>query len=697
MATPFCVPKRGIGSKARYVRLFKPATTNQGFFLSQVVVTDSTGRNVALNKDVRVNAPAPLSLINPPYPASNLVNGQYQSSDTNYFYPDGNYSPPNGWNYTGELYIDIDLGDEYWIVDITLHISKFAFNYHKTWASGIQVEMRDTYQNKVGPQFTTNERIYDYTMLMRTEQYIRKYGCPNGTTEINNICYKSCPVGKTEINGRCYDACPTAQWHNESELSTTDSTKCISCPDYHKFRNNKTQCLVQCAFNPNIYNGFLSDIDDTVCKSNCLRDEENIQMYPTNATHSYDFNGNFCSTQAYYRDWYLLYKVMYGSEHRFNAWGYWNNYGTNGSGELSVDIFKYAQYKALDATVQGSTNKTMMRRVYRTDRTVYQKSPIGVTITDRPSQGKEAVDKIAIDTIPQGYDTVTVTISGASFEQYFKSYFDWTSTDASLDFRRHATGKGYIVGRFFAQTFSYSGLASSTIVVPVSPPVPTSFSCPQGYTYDASNPSLPCKGNKPNSSWEEIGNKYYGPCDTNFSIDPNNNTVCILDCAARYGSTYKSSTNNMICIDNCSNNFIREGNSCRLDCSRISDSNNKQTVVHSNGLCITAPPSGTNIKKARFPYGPTYIYTWIDTALSLWGSALDCNPCGSMKETGTSEWEYQYTLSKIANATEYYQQFILDKFREIKYISRLEQATTDYPKETRNRQNRDIQRVPILS
>jgi sugar lactone lactonase YvrE len=598
-------PMVGIGRKARYVRLFKDAQTQQGLLLSQIVITDSFGRNIAFRKAVNVNARQTVNTGNNP---AVLVDGVYESRDSIFYMTDGAYFANNiSYTYVNELYIDIDLGDEYWITDITIYVSKVFLGFG-TWARNILVEFRDTYQNKVGAPFTTSARIDDFTLKIRTQS--QGNYCPANSTFDGTNCVTACLATETDFNGRCYAPCDTTlgQYAQES----IDKTKCYSCPTYReRVWGPNLKCRDKCENNPTI--GDMMTYDDNNCVEKCPAQD-------ADGAPNKEF-GSYCQTDSYTPTNPLL-AVINNSIKLFDAFI-----------NMDLQALQFRQlafswppsYGISDVTFDGLKSEDIARRIYRFNKTPEPKQTWDPIATTRSSYAKGVVNKTSL---PPGTQVDTVTYP-AGFTVTHERIYDWSLNTTDPYFRRDTTNPAFVIGRYLAETINLTGTATQVSVsVQTTLPAASALQCPAGYSPNpaATNDSNRCVTTQPPNS-DILAGSYYLQCPAGFSVHPTDRTSCIQDCPSGFTIKNTNTANPDFnkCVYRCPDGYTEfEGNAnkCATDCTRQTDSAGKPMMTNpwvandTNDYmrCITQKPSYyTNYQYARiYMSGPSG--NWFDSA-----------------------------------------------------------------------------------
>lgn len=619
-----CAPKQGLGNRARYVRLVKNNGTNSAFFLSQVAVIDSAGRNVAWNKIVSVN-----TLPNPNAGPTKLVNGVYQSKDDNFYQTDGVYG---GLNYNGTVYADIDLGDEYWVTDIVLYVHNSSFEPHNQFAEGITIDLRDTYQNRTR-QLTTTAAIHGFTMLYQSEIYNYSSSCPSNTEDIGGTCYTRCQAGEEALfrDGayRCYMGCGTNQMLYTREGATEmNRTQCLSCDNGYTIESwsessNGFGCREQCSLKRILENSewgaakTYSERDALWCHANCDTTKDGDPAVLINNTT--------CQTQGY-DGWRRVFDVRdntgkHWEGFRFQAWGinglvedhkwWWNdsdiyniwfdNWLTQKASGRMRRIYTFPRNQPSQKSISKAIN-TVARQNYV--RSTIPKNTTTPTNLANPSTGLPDYDNIMVN----------------NMNVLFRRYFDWTS-GANIYVFRDGANPYYVKGRFRAQAFNLLGTTVETTTSVVQSIPTLNRTCPAGFTFDSSQGN--CKSNIPGNNWIEINGQYLGPCSSGYRLLNSTDTTCERDCSS-YGATYRKV--NGQCIDMCNTGFkALNDTKCITDCAQINDSTGRVMEDDSDTLCVTSKPTiisptwTVNLKKSLITEsGQPDKYAWIDINWPEW-------------------------------------------------------------------------------
>ena len=591
---PRCVPtpRTGIGKKARYVRLRQPPipiATNigeNGIALSQILVIDAVGRNVALGKNVYAYPSTPSTLPN--------INNGFYDSDTwnreksiynptgtcdssiwnnanngrcgNSMLSDANWNGES-WNTSVDTsWIEVDLGAEYWITDIIIH----DIRGNEYSQANYDVILRDTYYNMVynGVGVITSasrslnivhKRTTNSTLICPVNS---RQGSGSGGTETGK-CYMDCApndilAGDARTSGvtsqlNCYAACPSQPGrtaYDTLEMLGTGAesavySRCSVCPNGSTYDRSALACLTDC---PDTHEPTTTPTGDKICKRYCVTDPSGAPMtWADPVTRLECKTAAFEGTAGQTRMIVNTSIIQPGSSSTAV-----NNFIRDKP--LGVAIIKskdvYSDYwRAAKTNVirntrlkeyQDSGRARLLFKYYYDNTTPDNKFSFN-GIINRTTQAltTQARPTIAKRVVPKTTDTENVRIREDRFRyiqtlgtnRRYEIYLDWTESNSTKRFYAlDSPNPIYIFGRSYSQSLNFTGTRTAAPVFPL-PTIPfDNGSCPAGYTEitNPSDPTKPCKLDRPSGATENNG-RYFFPCPAG-STAINNNTQCRPDC-----------------------------------------------------------------------------------------------------------------------------------------------------------------------
>ncbi len=583
-------PRTGIGKKARYVRLRQPPipiATNRGengIALSQIVVVDAIGRNVALGKNI-ISYPVG----NAGCGCTHLNNGFY-TADT-WEWEKSIYNTTNAaciknttgfwekpacanswlsvanwneypWNTSIDTsWVEIDLGAEYWITEVIIHDIVNNSNSQANY----DLILRDTYYNMVyygQGVITAKSRSPD---ILHKRGISNATACPSGTREGSGTggtetskCYKNCDpanvlANDSEVNTtttsvtQCYSACPsgTTEVQDTTRIfsqclgcqsgSTYDVTlnKCLSdCPNTHEVKQdangNPTMCTRFCYVDPS---GNPMMWSDPVTKTECR-----TARFPGSVDLSYAIASkstiDSLKTEAQIKT--FMSNLPFGSAVVKSSDVYTD---VVKKGKQTHKVIRYGSLQGLQAEGRA---RLLFKYYYdstsvdnkRTFSGIINRTQLAQTTTPRPTIAKQVVSKTLSRTENDGYVNI-ITSDGT--ERRYEVYLDWSTTDTSRRFYSLSNNPFYIHGRSYSQSINFSGSRTSECVFPL-PSIPfVQGTCPTGYSpvTNPSDPSRVCKQNKPDRT-RELNGFYIDECEVGYSTISSTDSRCKNMCTGKY-------------------------------------------------------------------------------------------------------------------------------------------------------------------